>query len=137
MCQAITHHFWKRWSHEYLHQLQKLSKWHTPTTNLKINDVVILRDDCAFTCHWPVAVVLDVYPGADDLVRVVQLKVPSAPKPMTSMKDLINSPTSFTILKRPVTKVALLFRPDDSTDGSPEPSSSAPGRMSAPQQQTR
>ena len=116
MCQAVTHHFWKRWSLEYLHQLQRLSKWQHPTNNLKINDVVIIRDDYAFTCHWPVAVVTKVYPGADDLVRVVQLKVPSQPKPMTSRKDLIKSSTSYTILKRPVTKIALLFRPDDSTD---------------------
>ena len=64
MCQAVTHHFWKRWSHEYLHQLQRLSKWQHPTNNLKINDVVILKDDHAFICHWPVAVVLKVYPGA-------------------------------------------------------------------------
>ena len=63
MCQALTHHFWERWSHEYMHQLQKLSKWHSPTNNLKVNDVVIIREDCAFTCHWPVAVVLEVYPG--------------------------------------------------------------------------
>ena len=92
------------------------SKWQHPTSNLKINDVVIIRDDYAFTCHWPVAVVTKVYPGADDLVRVVQLRVPSQSKPMTSRKDLIKSPTSYTILKRPVTKIALLFRPDDSTD---------------------
>ena len=135
MCQATTHHFWKRWSHEYLQQLQKLSKWHTPTDNLQVNDVVILREDSTFTCCWPVAVVIKVYPGADALVRVVQLKVPSAPKPMTSKKDLINSPSSCTILKRPVMKVALLFRPD-SPDVFSEPSGSSPRRMSAPQQQT-
>ena len=28
LCQAITQHFWRRWSNEYLQQLQKSGKWH-------------------------------------------------------------------------------------------------------------
>ena len=52
LCQALTHHFWKRWANEYLQQLQKLRKWKTPTDNLQPGDIVVLRDDTAFVCHW-------------------------------------------------------------------------------------
>ena len=106
MCQAVMAHFWKRWSAEYLQQLQRLQKWHTPTPNLKVGDVVIIRDDNVFTNHWPMARVLETHPGKDGLVRVVSLK------------------TKTTVLKRPVTKLALLLsEPDVPSDS---PSSAAP-----------
>ena len=74
LCQAITHHFWKRWSQEYLQQLQKLQKWRSPTPNLKTGDIVVIRDDSTFTNQWPMAKVLDVFTGKDGLDRVVTLK---------------------------------------------------------------
>ena len=99
-------HFWKRWSAEYLQQLQSLQKWPTPTPNLKVGNVVIIRDDNVFTNHWPMARVLETHPGKDGLVRVVSLK------------------TQTTVLKRPVTKLALLLsEPDVPSDS---PASAAP-----------
>ena len=74
VCQAVMAHFWKRWSAESLQQLQSLQKWPTPTPNLKVGDVVIIRDDNVSTNHWPMARVLETHPGKDGLVRVVSLK---------------------------------------------------------------
>ena len=106
MCQAVMAHFWKRWSAEYLQQLQSLQKGPTPTPNLKVGDVVIIRDDNVFTNHWPMARVLETHPGKDGLIRVVSLK------------------TQTTVLKRPVTKLALLLsEPDVPSDS---PASAAP-----------
>ena len=34
LCQAVIQHFWRRWSGEYLQQLQKAGKWHTIKPNL-------------------------------------------------------------------------------------------------------
>ena len=34
LTRSIMQHFWKRWSTEYIQQLQKLSKWHKPSPNL-------------------------------------------------------------------------------------------------------
>ena len=127
MCQAIIHHFWERLSHEYLHQLQKLSKWKLPTDNLRVNDIVFIRENSAFTCHWPIAMVDQVYPGRDNLVRVVRLKVPSTSRTDSTKLQLINAKTSFTFLKRPVTKVALLHREEDPAERSSECSRSAGG----------
>ena len=68
MCQAMVHHFWKRWSTEYLQQLQSLPKWKTTSPNLQLGDVVVIRDDTPFLCHWPIARVIKIYHGHDNLV---------------------------------------------------------------------
>ena len=75
---------WKRWSTEYLQQLQALPKWRIITPNLQPGDIVVIRDDTPFTCHWPLARIIETFPGQDGLVRVVTLK------------------TATTTLKRPV-----------------------------------
>ena len=66
--QAVTSHFWKRWSMEYLQQLQRLQKWQQPTPNLQVGDIVVIRDKNAFNNHWPMAKVLNVFKGNDGLV---------------------------------------------------------------------
>ena len=97
LCQSIVKHFWDRWIREYLTTLQARTKWKKPQPNLQPGDVVVLKEDKTFTCHWPLAKVLQTYPGKDGLVRVAQVK------------------TSTSVFKRPITKLALLHR-DDSTD---------------------
>ena len=81
LCQAITHHFWRRWSSEYLQQLQKLQKWRKPTPNISVGDIVIIRDDQAFSNHWPMAKVLETFPGKDRLVRVASTGILKDPLP--------------------------------------------------------
>ena len=109
MCQAVIHHIWQRWSREYLQQLQSLSKWRHPVQNLQVGDVVLIRVDTPFACHWPVAMIEDTYPGQDGLVRVVLLKLTSQPSKKPTKGELIRSLPTFTYLKRPVSKVALTF----------------------------
>ena len=38
MTKAMVNHFWRRWSAEYLQQLQCLQKWRRPSPNLKVGD---------------------------------------------------------------------------------------------------
>lgn len=45
LVQQLVQHFWKRWSNEYLHQLQQRNKWHITAKNLKIGDIVMLHDE--------------------------------------------------------------------------------------------
>ena len=95
LCQSVVHHFWTRWSREYLHTLQARTKWQRESPNLQVNDIVILRSDKTFACHWPLARVIEVFPGQDGLVRVATVK------------------TSNGTYKRPVVKMALLLRPEE------------------------
>ena len=101
-CQSIIQHFWRRWSKEYLGTLQQRTKWQREKPNLQPEDIVILKTDKVFSCHWPIARILEVHPGQDGRVRVATIK------------------TATGVYKRPTAKLALLHRPADSADSAEE-----------------
>ena len=74
LCQALVRHVWQRWSFEYLVSLRKFSKWHAPTKNTEVGDILVLREDNMIPSHWPLARVIAVHPGKDGLVRAVTVK---------------------------------------------------------------
>ncbi len=74
LCQALTQHFWKRWSSEYLNGLQRFNKWKLPKRNLQVNDIVLVKDNRTAPCQWPLGRVTKVHPGPDNLVRVVTVQ---------------------------------------------------------------
>ena len=92
-CQAVIQHFWQRWSREYLSTLQLRNKWQHSSPNLQVGDIVILRHEKTFSCHWPLARMTAVFPGQDGLVRVAEVK------------------TATGTYTRPIVKLALLHRP--------------------------
>ena len=94
LCQNIVRQFWVRWKREYLSSLRKHSKWHKPTQNLSVGDIVVLHDDSVFATKWPIGRITRVFYGQDGLVRVVELK------------------TQTGIYRRPVTKIAVLLPHD-------------------------
>jgi hypothetical protein len=73
LIQRTTQQFWKRWSAEYLQSLQKRSKWVQSKVNLRVGDLVILKDEVR-PLQWPLGRVTATHPGADNLVRVVTVK---------------------------------------------------------------
>ena len=81
LCQSIVQHFWKRWSREYLQQLQASNKWKTTSPNLKIGDVVLMTDGNAFQNHWSMVRVVAVYSGEDNLVRAVDVQLKTVIRP--------------------------------------------------------
>ena len=91
LCQSIVRHFWQRWSTECVASLRRFTKWHHPTRNAQVGDVVVLQEDNLVPARWPLGRVMKVHPGNDGLVRVVTIK------------------TSTGTYKRPVTKIALLL----------------------------
>lgn len=62
LCQALVHHFWQRWSAEYLNSLKRFTKWHK------------LKEDDLIPTKWSLAKVVNVHTGKDGLVRVVTVK---------------------------------------------------------------
>ncbi|XP_066260985.1 uncharacterized protein [Euwallacea similis] len=62
--------FWKRWSINYLNLLQNRPKWLTPSPNLKVNDLMLVKEDNTVPLHWPLARVVQVMPGSDGRVRI-------------------------------------------------------------------
>jgi hypothetical protein len=90
LCQALVRHLWRRWSADYLDSFKRTSKWHNRSRNLRVGDVVLLREDNVIPAKWPLARVLTTHTGSDGLVRVVTVK------------------TSTGTYRRPVVKVVLL-----------------------------
>lgn len=91
LCQLLIRHFWKRWSSEYIDILSRFNKWHFPTRNLQIDDIVVIQEDNLVPTKWPLGRIIKAYPGKDSLVRVVDVR------------------TSCGVYKRPVHKIALLL----------------------------
>lgn len=88
--QKITQVLWKRFQAEYLTQLQEKSKWFEEKNEPKVNELVLIREENVPPCQWPMARIVNVHKGDDNLTRVVTVK----------MKDKI--------FKRPITKIAPL-----------------------------
>ena len=103
LCKVIVAQFWKRWTTEYLHTLQAKTKWNQQKPNLQVEDIVIVKPDSHFHCHWPTARITAIHPGSDGIVRVVTITTASG------------------TYKRPVAKVSLLFRPDHHQEVAPLP----------------
>ena len=95
LCQALSQHWWQKWSSEYLQQLQRRVKWKTPQ-NLQAGDVVIVKEDVLVPpTHWPMARIISTSPGKDGHTRVITLT------------------TKAGVYKRPVNKLVLLVPQSD------------------------
>ena len=81
------------WVHHY--SLKRYTKWHYPSKNICVGGIVILQENNLIPTKWPLARVIKVYAGKDDLVQVVAVK------------------TSWGTYKRPIFKIALLLPSQD------------------------
>ncbi|GFU10122.1 integrase catalytic domain-containing protein [Trichonephila clavipes] len=95
LVQSLRDKFWNRWSTEYLTHPQTRAKWSEQNPNFMENQLVLLKDRNTKPLDWPMGRILEVFPGSDGLVRVVNVK------------------TSTGILKRAITKVVPLPIPVD------------------------
>ena len=80
---------------EYIPALQIRSKWNQKQRNLRIGDIVLVADDNVPRNVWPLARIVNVFPGQDGLVRSVEVRAKG------------------TTYKRPITKICLLEAEDD------------------------
>lgn len=73
--QELTRQVWRRWMREYLPHIGSRQKWFYPTENLKVGDVVMVIDPNAARREWKVGRVQSTFPGSDNLVRVVDVRI--------------------------------------------------------------
>lgn len=73
VCSRMKQEFWNKWSNDYISSLQIRSKWKKEQENLKVGDMVLLKEDNTPPLQWPLGRVVKVYPGEDGLVRVVEV----------------------------------------------------------------
>lgn len=72
--QYLANLFWTRWRKEYLITLQQRTKWTTPRRNLRVGDVVLVKDENVARNQWPLGIVTTVESDNKGLVRSVVVK---------------------------------------------------------------
>lgn len=89
--EQIRQHFWKRWSTEYLLQLQRRAKWHTSHgAQLQNGQLVLCREDGLPSLKWVLGRIQEICPGSDGIIRTAIIK------------------TAKGIFKRPASKLSIL-----------------------------
>lgn len=72
---AMVQSFWKRWHLEYLTSLQTRQKWNqSASSSIKVGTIVVIKHDNLPPLQWPLGVVVKVFPGKDNVIRVVSVK---------------------------------------------------------------
>ncbi|GFW45601.1 DUF5641 domain-containing protein [Trichonephila clavipes] len=61
--QKLKLNFWKRWQMDYLNSIQGRTKWKSGTSNIKIGDVVIIKEDNLPPSVWPLGKVISTHPA--------------------------------------------------------------------------
>ena len=89
--QQIATHFWNRFLRDFLPTQQVRCKWHKTSKNLQVDDLVWILEDFTPRGLWPLARVIQVFPGTDVIVRSAKMK------------------TSFGERIRPVVKLSKIF----------------------------
>lgn len=67
--QVLTEQFWIRWKRDYLNTLQKRHKWTETVTDVKVGDIVLLKDKDSPRLVWPLGRITSVIPSADGRIR--------------------------------------------------------------------
>ena len=88
--QRLLNSFWKRWSKDYLVNLQVRQKWKTPKIEQLDGKIVLIRDDNISRNVWKMGRIVEQFIGKDGLVRACKLK------------------TSNGYIRRPIQRLALL-----------------------------
>lgn len=82
----LAQSFWRRWSLEYIPRLQQRPKWMTPYPNLKIGEMVLIKNENFPPTKWLLGRITATHPGQDGLVRVVTVRTKNGEKLKTVSK---------------------------------------------------
>jgi Family of unknown function (DUF5641) len=74
LLQKFHQDIWNRWSQEYLHTLQQRNKWYKRNDSLKVDDLVIIKNEISPPMQWRLGRVLKLHPGKDGVSRVATVR---------------------------------------------------------------
>lgn len=89
--QELYRSFWDQWSHEYLTRLQQRPKWKRQHPNLKVGQIVVIKEDNLPPTKWVLGRIMETFQGKDGLVRSAMVRL-----------------NKKTIVSRPIHKLCLL-----------------------------
>ena len=97
--QQMLEQLWRLWSQDYVTSLQHRSKWYFESRPIKVNQIVLLRNDNLPPTKWNLARVIKCHSDPAGLTRVVTIKTIDGEymRPITKLAllpiDLENNPT--------------------------------------------
>lgn len=96
LVQRIQQDFWKRWNNEYLSTLQQRLKWTIPQRQILPNQLVLVKTNNLPPLQWKMGRVVEVYPGIDNVTRVVKLKTANGmlTRPVVKLAPLPITPSA-------------------------------------------
>ena len=106
--QHLINEFWDRCRKEFLQNLQIRQKWTRPQRDVKIGDIVILKDENLPRNQWSLARIVDVFPSADGFIRKVKLVLGDS-----KLDDGGKRKGPVHELERPIHKLVLLLPRED------------------------
>lgn len=74
LIQSLQQHFWKRWSKEYISELQQRSIKKNLTMPITEGSMVLIKEDNLLSFKWKLGRVISVHPGKDKVARVATIK---------------------------------------------------------------
>lgn len=99
--QKLQQQIWRRWHDEYLCDKQVRTKWYNIEKNLKIGDMVVVRNENAPPAMWIIGRIIKTFAGRDGMVRSAIVKTPTGE------------------LERPINKLVFLPQPQPMTVDQP------------------
>ncbi|CAH2106769.1 unnamed protein product [Euphydryas editha] len=71
--EQLRQHFWERWRREFIAELQQRTKWRTRQRDLRIGDMVVLKEDHLPPLRWRLGRITRLYTGPDGINRVADI----------------------------------------------------------------
>jgi hypothetical protein len=83
----INQHFWKRWSDEYLTELQTRNKNAHDVIPIEVGQLVVIKNEDVAPLAWPLGRIASINPGKDGATRVAQVKTAKGiiPRPLNKL----------------------------------------------------
>ena len=107
----LSNEFWSRWRKEFLQSLQQRQKWGKPRRNLKVGNIVIIKDANLPRNCWRLGRVSTTFQDEDGYVRTVELSVG-----YPSLDFQGKRTTALKTMQRPIHKLVLLVANDNNED---------------------
>ncbi|XP_047031145.1 uncharacterized protein LOC124638261 [Helicoverpa zea] len=75
--EQMRQHFWRRWSKEFVSELQTRTKWKANKSEVTDNTLVLIKDDNLPPLKWRLGRVVEVHTGKDGVSRVAKIRTAS------------------------------------------------------------
>lgn len=72
--EQLRQHFWRRWSLEYVSELQIRTKWKSRTQDLEKDMMVLIKEDNLPPLKWKLGRILRTHPGKDGVSRIADVR---------------------------------------------------------------